>query len=73
MLPFVVGIMQWIEIKDGKIKLAYDLLTKGKGESSQNLTESIQNSYNNGITDEFIKPIISVDENGNPDCKNTGR
>ena len=49
-----------------RVKLAYDLLTIGKGESSQNLTESIQNSYNNGITDEFIKPIISVDENKNP-------
>jgi 2,3-bisphosphoglycerate-independent phosphoglycerate mutase len=49
-----------------RIKLAYDLLTKGKGDVSLNLTESIQNSYNNGITDEFIKPIISVDENRNP-------
>jgi 2,3-bisphosphoglycerate-independent phosphoglycerate mutase len=52
-----------------RIKLAYDLLTKGKGEVSLNLTESIQNSYNNGITDEFIKPIISVDENKNPIVK----
>jgi len=49
-----------------RVKLAYDLLTSGIGESSQNLTKSIQNSYNNGITDEFIKPIISVDENKNP-------
>jgi len=49
-----------------RVRLAYDLLTSGIGESSQNLTESIQNSYNNGITDEFIKPIISVDENQNP-------
>jgi len=49
-----------------RVKLAYDLLTNGIGESSRNLTESIQNSYNNGITDEFIKPIIIVDENKNP-------
>ncbi len=49
-----------------RIKLAYDLLTKGKGEVSLNLTESIQNSYNNGITDEFIKPIVSIDKNGIP-------
>ena len=47
-----------------RIKLAYDLLTKGKGESSQNLVDSIQKSYDNGVTDEFIKPIISVDEKG---------
>jgi 2,3-bisphosphoglycerate-independent phosphoglycerate mutase len=52
-----------------RVKLAYDLLTSGIGESSQNLTESIQNSYNIGITDEFIKPIISVDENKNPLAK----
>jgi len=49
-----------------RVKLVYDLLTNGIGESSQNLTESIQNSYNNGITDEFIKPIVNVDENNNP-------
>ena len=49
-----------------RVKLAYDLLTKGIGESSKNLVDSMQKSYDNGITDEFIKPIISVDENGNP-------
>ncbi|MBC8510097.1 MAG: 2,3-bisphosphoglycerate-independent phosphoglycerate mutase [Cryomorphaceae bacterium] len=49
-----------------RIKLAYDLLTKGKGEVSRNLTESIQNSYDKGVTDEFIKPIVSIDKNGIP-------
>ena len=49
-----------------RVKIAYDLLTKGKGNSSQNLAESIQDSYNIGVTDEFIKPIFSVDENDNP-------
>ena len=49
-----------------RVKLAYNLLTKGIGESSKNLVDSIQNSYSNGVTDEFIKPIISVDENRNP-------
>ena len=49
-----------------RIKLSYDLLTKGVGKQSKNLSESIQNSYNNGITDEFIKPIVRVDENNNP-------
>ena len=52
-----------------RIKLTYDVLTKGTGESSQNLVDSIQNSYDNGIRDEFIKPIVSVDENGNPIAK----
>ena len=49
-----------------RIKLAYDLLTKASGEQSQNLVESIQNSYNNKITDEFIKPIVHIDKNGHP-------
>jgi len=52
-----------------RVKLAYDLLTKGIGESSKNLVDSIQSSYENGVTDEFIKPIVSVDENGNPIAK----
>jgi len=52
-----------------RVKLAYDLLTKGTGESSQNLVGIIQKSYDNGITDEFIKPIVSVDENENPIAK----
>ena len=49
-----------------RVKLAYDLLTKGRGEQSQNLPESIQKSYNNEVTDEFIKPIVHIDNNGHP-------
>ncbi|HIG32135.1 MAG TPA: 2,3-bisphosphoglycerate-independent phosphoglycerate mutase [Flavobacteriales bacterium] len=49
-----------------RVKIAYDLLVNGNGEISQNISESIQKSYDNGVTDEFIKPIISVDENGTP-------
>lgn len=49
-----------------RVKLAYDLLTKGSGEQSQNLLENIQKSYDNGVTDEFIKPIVHIDKNGHP-------
>ena len=49
-----------------RIKPSYDLMIKAKGEKSQNLQESIQNSYNNGVTDEFIKPLIAVDEKNQP-------
>ena len=49
-----------------RIKLAYDLLTKGSGEQSKNLVDSIQKSYDNGVTDEFIKPISHIDKNGYP-------
>ncbi|WP_040247799.1 2,3-bisphosphoglycerate-independent phosphoglycerate mutase [Psychroserpens mesophilus] len=49
-----------------RIKLAYDAIVHGIGEHSNNATDSIQNSYDDNITDEFIKPIIMVDENNNP-------
>ena len=45
-----------------RIKKSYDLLTKGIGEKSNNVENSIQQSYNNGITDEFIEPIVITDE-----------
>ena len=53
----------------GRVKIAYDLIVNGDGEKSQNISESIQNSYDNGITDEFIKPLVKVDENGHPIAK----
>ncbi|HKI89186.1 MAG TPA: 2,3-bisphosphoglycerate-independent phosphoglycerate mutase [Draconibacterium sp.] len=52
-----------------RMKLAYDLYTQGKGEKSTNILASIQASYNNGVTDEFMKPISMVDENGEPVAK----
>lgn len=49
-----------------RIKLAYDLLTKGEGEKSQDIYEAIDKSHDQGITDEFIKPIVIVDKNEKP-------
>lgn len=49
-----------------RVKLAYDLLVNGLGEHSQNVINSIQNSYNNEITDEFIQPIVVTDEQLKP-------
>lgn len=46
-----------------RIKLAYDLLVHGTGSKSTNLLQSIQKSYDDGVTDEFIDPI-SIQENG---------
>ena len=43
-----------------RTKAYYDLVTLGKGLSSINIEKSIEGSYEKGITDEFIKPIISV-------------
>lgn len=44
-----------------RVKLAYDLLTKGDGQRTTNIETTIQQSYSEGITDEFIKPIVIVD------------
>ncbi len=41
-----------------RTKLYYDLITSGKGKSSINIEKSLKDSYEKGITDEFIKPII---------------
>ena len=49
-----------------RVKLAYDLLVNGIGKKATNATNAIQESYNQGITDEFIKPISIVDTNDNP-------
>ena len=42
-----------------RVKLAYDLLVKGIGEKSSNFAESIQKSYDENVTDEFIQPLFS--------------
>ena len=49
-----------------RIKLAYELLVNGRGTPSQDIIKSIQESYDNGITDEFINPIVMVDDNQKP-------
>ena len=47
-----------------RIALAQKALTEGEGEKTTDFLSKIQKSYNNNITDEFIKPIIQVDEQG---------
>jgi 2,3-bisphosphoglycerate-independent phosphoglycerate mutase len=41
-----------------RTKLTYDLITKGLGEKFKTYQEAIETSYENGITDEFIKPTV---------------
>lgn len=48
-----------------RVKLAYDLLVLGKGAHTDNPVETIKQSYEEGITDEFINPI-AVTENDKP-------
>lgn len=49
-----------------RVKLAYDLLINGIGEKSTDALKSVQQSYDNNVTDEFIKPIVMVDAQQQP-------
>ena len=47
-----------------RVKIAYDQLVNGVGEPSSNMVEAMQKSYDEGVTDEFVKPIVAIDEQG---------
>ena len=49
-----------------RVKVAYDALVNGVGEPVTDMVEAVQKSYDEGVTDEFIKPIVRVDEKGEP-------
>ncbi|NNK40475.1 MAG: 2,3-bisphosphoglycerate-independent phosphoglycerate mutase [Winogradskyella sp.] len=49
-----------------RIKLAYDALVNGNGNKTQDPLEAITASYNNGVTDEFIKPIVVANGSNQP-------
>ena len=40
-----------------RVKEAYDLLVEGKGKQAADMVQAMQESYDEGVTDEFIKPI----------------
>ncbi len=52
-----------------RVKIAYDLLVDGKGEQATDMAAAVQESYDNDVTDEFIKPInnSTVDGTIKPD------
>ena len=45
-----------------RTKKCYDLLVNGIGTKTSNINNSIKDSYNNNITDEFIEPLIVIDK-----------
>ena len=49
-----------------RVKEAYDLIVNGTGKKAANMAEAVQQSYDEGVTDEFIKPIVHVSEDGKP-------
>lgn len=49
-----------------RIREAYDLLVHGKGTPATDIIDAMQKSYDSGITDEFMRPIVITDEKGDP-------
>lgn len=49
-----------------RVKLAYDLLVAGKGEKTTDPLKAVQQSYDDNVTDEFVKPVCVTDEKGEP-------
>ena len=47
-----------------RVKEAYDLLVDGKGEQATDMVAAMQASYDNDVTDEFIKPINNATVDG---------
>ena len=47
-----------------RVKEAYDLIVKGEGKQSADMVAAMQESYDEGVTDEFIKPIHNSSVNG---------
>ncbi len=40
-----------------RVKIAYDLLVNGQGKQATDMVQAMQESYDEDVTDEFIKPI----------------
>ena len=47
-----------------RVKVAYDLLVEGKGEQATDMVKAMQESYDNDVTDEFVKPINNATVDG---------
>ena len=47
-----------------RVKEAYDLIVAGQGRQAQDMVQAMQESYDEGVTDEFIKPIHNSRVNG---------
>ena len=48
----------------GRIKKSYEAMVNGSGLKTSNIQETIQDYYNENITDEFIPPTVCVDSDG---------
>ncbi|MDE6858133.1 MAG: 2,3-bisphosphoglycerate-independent phosphoglycerate mutase, partial [Alistipes sp.] len=49
-----------------RVKIAYDMLVEGIGDRSSDMVEAMQRSYDMDVTDEFVKPVVRIDAEGQP-------
>jgi 2,3-bisphosphoglycerate-independent phosphoglycerate mutase len=49
-----------------RVKQGYDLMVYGAGKKFTDVLDAIQDSYDSGVTDEFIKPAVITDDKGDP-------
>jgi 2,3-bisphosphoglycerate-independent phosphoglycerate mutase len=49
-----------------RVKKSYDLMVNGVGEATTDVVAAMQASYDAGVTDEFVNPIVAVDAAGKP-------
>lgn len=52
-----------------RVKMGYDLMVSGRGTQHRDVLEAIQASYNEGVTDEFIKPVVITNNDNQPLAK----
>ena len=49
-----------------RIRLAYDAMVRGLGDTHPDALSSVTASYQAGVTDEFVKPVVLKDPSGSP-------
>lgn len=49
-----------------RVREAYRLMVEGVGTPARDAVAAIQASYDEGVTDEFVRPIVCTDTEGNP-------
>ena len=47
-----------------RVKVGYDLLVHGEGKQATDMVEAMQESYDDGVTDEFVKPTHNSQVDG---------
>jgi len=49
-----------------RVKTGYDMMVHGIGKKSKDVLQAIKESYDEEVTDEFVKPVVFTGDDGNP-------